>query len=1059
MKKYFLLSFVLYILIIIQAEAEYSNSIDLIEHALKNGEIEYEQSIIYKFYVLKDSSNLPAKFYSNSPIKCGTPVFEDIVVNWSILSPKSKSIIDKYFKVEMKNGAIGFSSLSSPSIKFDTPNFTIYYDTIGVNAVFLTDKITIEILTGSLIYVPNSVPDYVEYFGYFFERSLKKILEMGYKNPASVGKINVYIENLGYYGFVPPGATHEIHVDNSYLWVINGTNPDGFDIDGDGIVSDTEKRATGGMKVTSAHELFHLVQNFGYNTYLGDITWTKGRWWKEATSTWMEDEVYDEVNDYLNYLPKWFDYSEYSLNFDSTTTTAYGSTIFCKYLTERSSGSWTPDIIKSIWEQCAVTKTALDAIDNVLKSKVTSLESEFPKFTVCNAILPYSKSDMFVDPQYRYSDDAAIQYPPIKIIKTYNDAGQNQHYISTYPARAGGEVHWEDSPGELPGLSSHYIKFLPPALLDKPSKLVLKFKAGNPGSWGHKVILVRQDNKKEVYDLTKIGGAAEGTFRFGITKSNPQPDEIKEVILVVSNLLTTPRTRGYQYSATIVPQFREVYTPTIKDGTTKTVKNISEITPVPNGGTIKLEVTLSDIGYIEADFSEVDSAPTVKDGIVKVSAYSGIKTSEGFKYVIEYKLSTKNIYRGSRTVKIKAYDLSKKEYNLDTSFKVYIEFFTQLIQLTSIGNISELSVSFDGKTIVFSRNGSLWMINRDGTGLSQILSGSDNIRYYSPSCSSSGEIVFERAIVSGIWCYDSDIYVADFYGGNMRVVADSNLPTFYFDPDGSPTDGEVVFASYNTTTSTAQIVVLDKFGQLQTIATDARSGGDGTNPQWNFNRSKIVYTNKDGKICVINQDGSGKVELTTGFFPTWTQDEQIAFIKYHQIWKINSNGSNLVSIAEIPDDCSSMDWSPDGSFAALSINGDIWLLVFDPSIITTNFKGAPTLYLNNEKISETDNTVNSTFKLGEVYCYPNPAKNGKNPTFHIECGIADNVELRIYNIAGEMIHFVNLTKNLTLENNKYVYKYSWDVSNVPSGIYIYSIKAERTNEIPIKVVKKLAIVK
>jgi len=58
----------------------------------------------------------------------------------------------------------------------------------------------------------------------------------------------------------------------------------------------------------------------------------------------------------------------------------------------------------------------------------------------------------------------------------------------------------EKSPSELPGLSAHYIKFIPPALLDKPSNINIKFKADNPTSWGHKVILVRQNNKKEVYE-------------------------------------------------------------------------------------------------------------------------------------------------------------------------------------------------------------------------------------------------------------------------------------------------------------------------------------------------------------------------------------------------------------------------------------------------------------------------------------------------------------------------------------------------------------------------------
>ena len=39
--------------------------------------------------------------------------------------------------------------------------------------------------------------------------------------------------------------------------------------------------------------------------------------------------------------------------------------------------------------------------------------------------------------------------------------------------------------------------------------------------------------------------------------------------------------------------------------------------------------------------------------------------------------------------------------------------------------------------------------------------------------------------------------------------------------------------------------------------------------------------------------------------------------------------------------------------------------------------------------------ADSSFKLGEVYCYPNPAKK-TNPTFHIEAGMADKVELKVY---------------------------------------------------------------
>lgn len=49
-------------------------------------------------------------------------------------------------------------------------------------------------------------------------------------------------------------------------------------------------------KVTAAHELFHLVQ-YAYRL-LGE----EGRWFMESTATWVEERVFDAVNDNRSYL-------------------------------------------------------------------------------------------------------------------------------------------------------------------------------------------------------------------------------------------------------------------------------------------------------------------------------------------------------------------------------------------------------------------------------------------------------------------------------------------------------------------------------------------------------------------------------------------------------------------------------------------------------------------------------------------------------------------------------------------------------------------------------------
>src|SRR3989339_71559 len=96
------------------------------------------------------------------------------------------------------------------------------------------------------------------------------------------------------------------------------------------------------------------------------------------------------------------------------------------------------------------------------------------------------------------------------------------------------------------------------------------------------------------------------------------------------------------------------------------------------------------------------------------------------------------------------------------------------------------------------------------------------------------------------------------------------------------------------------------------------------------------------------------------------------------------------------------------------------------------------------------------FELGEVYSFPNPAKRC-NPCLHIEVGFADSIEVKIYNIAGELVYKTELAGNPLLINNKYAYEYVWDTGGVASGVYIYLIGAKRSGFNEIKVMKKMAV--
>jgi len=112
---------------------------------------------------------------------------------------------------------------------------------------------------------------------------------------------------------------------------------------------------------------------------------------------------------------------------------------------------------------------------------------------------------------------------------------------------------------------------------------------------------------------------------------------------------------------------------------------------------------------------------------------------------------------------------------------------------------------------------------------------------------------------------------------------------------------------------------------------------------------------------------------------------------------------------------------------------------------------------------------NPDFVLGEVYSFPNPAKRGKFPTIHIECGIADRVVIGIYNVAAEPIHSTELGGLPLVINNpptsnfggasKYAYEYTWDITDIASGVYVYIIRAKKTGFSDIKAQGKTAIIK
>ncbi|TMD47031.1 MAG: hypothetical protein E6I86_10500, partial [Chloroflexi bacterium] len=104
-------------------------------------------------------------------------------------------------------------------------------------------------------------------------------------------------------------------------------------------------------------------------------------------------------------------------------------------------------------------------------------------------------------------------------------------------------------------------------------------------------------------------------------------------------------------------------------------------------------------------------------------------------------------------------------------------------------------------------------------------------------------------------------------------------------------------------------------------------------PDFSPDGSMIVFgTQLSGDIWVVNSDGSGATQLTSGpnvdLFPAWSPDgSKIVFIRNGQVWTINTNGGGATQLTFDPAPKGQVpDWSPDGGKIAYSSGTGIWVM-------------------------------------------------------------------------------------------------------------------------------------
>jgi hypothetical protein len=375
----------------------------------------------------------------------------------------------------------------------------------------------------------NGVPDWVDSTaGALDVVWAKEVGQYGYRPPKSDmtsanhgpdGRIDVYLADVGANGLYGYCATDDPNAfDPNYPY---------FDasafcvVDNDMSPSQLPGGATGvpALQVTLAHEFFHAVQ-FAYD-FLED------RWFMEGTAVWMEDEVFDGVNDNRQYLRA----SQLNQPFvpldlsDLRYSYVYGAWIWFRFLSE----SFDPSIIKRTWEyadgsSAGQDQYSLQAIESAIADRDSRFRWAYADFGVWNDV-----------PGFTYSEGGSYPVPPYE--RTHRITGgksiQTGHLVMDH-------------------LTQSYVGFLPRSGVSPSAKLLVAVDLPTNRSGSEASVVTISSNGRPKYFIIRLTQKGNGSVKVPFGKG-----KIDVVDLVITNASTRTTCRlddAFTYSCAGVPK-------------------------------------------------------------------------------------------------------------------------------------------------------------------------------------------------------------------------------------------------------------------------------------------------------------------------------------------------------------------------------------------------------------------------------------------------------------------------------------------------------------------------
>ncbi|MGB5105528.1 MAG: MXAN_6640 family putative metalloprotease [Candidatus Zixiibacteriota bacterium] len=468
--------------------AAQKSSYQLIQDEFAKGNMSVEDRLMLEVRSIKDPASLPPALQSSSleTNKCATEILLEVRNSLSSFSADNQTL----FREIMARPTRSFS-YNSPG-----GNFKIWYNTTGTHAVPTADTAP-----------ANGIPDYVEWIGNYSDSSYRaEITNLGHLAPPSDGaaggdaRYDIYTEEMGYYGYTQPevGGPNPWNDASSYISVHR--NFIGFPAN-----DDPEGDQKGAAKVTVAHEYYHAVQ-FAYDV-------SENVWFMEAASTWMEDQVYDPVNDNYNYCSEWFTGPDLSLH-STTGLHLYAAFIWPVYLVQTNGAA----IMPQIWNEL-INTSPYPAFTTALATYGKTLNPQFAKFTSWNFVTG-SRADLS-------HFEEGSHYPLISLTRTHN----------AYPVSGQGPLA-----GKAPdAMGTNYVQFNIPG---DAQSITVDFNGDNTTPWVVSM-MAWKSSPSDVYaeSTMTLNGSGDGSYTLYSANS------WNSLVMVITNVSQSLSDRTYAYGA------------------------------------------------------------------------------------------------------------------------------------------------------------------------------------------------------------------------------------------------------------------------------------------------------------------------------------------------------------------------------------------------------------------------------------------------------------------------------------------------------------------------------